>query len=68
MARGVRVDEAIAMTTAVTTAGTTDAYGCAWLSIQSPRKAPAAKLTMVAIRRRAEAAVSDQAARPLARR
>ena len=67
MARGFRATQAIAMTTAVTTAGTTGAYGCAWLSIQSPRKAPAATPTMVAVRRRAEGAVSDQVARPLNR-
>ena len=53
------------MTTAVTAAGTTGAYGCAWLSIQSPRKPPAATPATAAVRRRAEDAVSDQVARPL---
>src|SRR5690348_14347789 len=65
--RGWRGTRAIAITAAVTAAGTAGAYGCAWLSIQSPRKASAARLTMVAVRRRAEGAVSDQVARPLAR-
>jgi hypothetical protein len=55
------------MTTAVTTAGTTGAYVCAWLSIQSPRKPPAATPTTTAIRRRAVGAVSDQVTTPLTR-
>src|ERR1700683_967432 len=66
-ARGFRATQAMAMTTAVTTAGTTGAYECACLSITSPRKAPAAMPTMEATRRRAEYAVSDQVTRPLNR-
>jgi MFS family permease len=60
LARGFRITEAIAMTTAMTITGTAGAYGCALLSIQSPGKAPAARLIMVAVRRRVEDAVSDQ--------
>src|SRR5580658_6617884 len=63
VARGFRASQAIAMTTAVTTA----AYGCACLSITSPRKAPAAMPTTEATRRRAEYAVSDKVTRRLNR-
>ena len=67
VARGFRATQAIAMTTAVTAAGTTGAYRCAWRSIKSPRRAPAAMPTTVAVRRCAECAVSFQVARPLNR-
>src|SRR5580704_2703079 len=67
VARGFRTTQATAMTAAVTAAGTTGAYGCAYLSIKSPRQAPAAMPTMEATRRRAEYAVSDQVTRPLNR-
>ena len=63
MARGLRAIQAIAMTAAVTAAGTTGAYGSAWPSIQSPRKPPATRLTMVAVRNRPDWLVARPACR-----
>jgi alpha-1,2-mannosyltransferase len=59
--------QAIAMMTAVPASGTTGAYRCAWLSISSPRTAPAAMPTTEAVSRHAECAVSDQVTRPFTR-